>query len=87
MSFDWTSTGIYTALLTTYFIVFIKFFLKFYRVYTTTLQILTMAKVEGSGNVTFEVLLFAYNVAREEDEDSNQTSYINHNGLEGPEEL
>ena len=46
-----------------------------------------MAKVEGSGNVTFEVLLFAYNVAREEDEDSNQTSYINHNGLEGPEEL
>ena len=60
LSFDWTSTGIYTARLTTYFTVFLKFFLNFYRVYTTTLQPLIMAKVEGNHNVIFAVLLYAY---------------------------
>ena len=46
-----------------------------------------MAKVEANGNVTFGVLLLAYNIAREEEDDSSQASNINHKGLKGPEEL
>lgn len=45
-----------------------------------------MAKVEDNDNGN-GVLLFAYNIAREEEDDGSQASNFNHNGLEGPEEL
>ena len=45
-----------------------------------------MAKVEDNDNGN-GVLLFAYNIAKEEEDDSSQASNINHNELEGPEEL
>ena len=45
-----------------------------------------MAKVEDNDNGN-GLLLFAYNIAREEADDGSQASNINHNGLEGPEEL
>ena len=46
-----------------------------------------MAKVEDNEFIGNGVLLFAYNIAREEEDDGSQASNINHNGLEGPEEL
>ena len=46
-----------------------------------------MAKVEDNEFIGNGVLLFAYNIAREEEDDSSQASNIDHNGLEGPEEL
>ena len=60
MSYAWTSTGIYTARLTTYFIVFLKFFLKFDRTHITTIvTTIEKAKAESDENVTFTVLLHA----------------------------
>ena len=45
-----------------------------------------MAKVEDNDNGN-GVLLFAYNISREEEDDGSQASNINHKVLEGPEEL